>query len=95
MYLGSLTAKRSNLAKSSRKSVITRHQADTGMSFILQVTQVVQRHCRSQPVTSEPCACSQMRLERIKALRWQGRSLPEDVKSSMSTAELQVSLHSA
>jgi len=36
-----------------------------------------------------------MRLERIKALRWQGRSLPEDVKSSMSTAELQVSLHPA
>ncbi|DBA93529.1 hypothetical protein WJX82_004864 [Trebouxia sp. C0006] len=34
-------------------------------------------------------AYSQMRLERIKALRWQGRSLPEDVKSSMSTAELQ------
>ncbi len=31
-----------------------------------------------------------MRLERIKALRWQGRSIPDEIKSNMSTAELQV-----
>ena len=31
-----------------------------------------------------------MRLDRIKALRWQGRSLPDDVKNNLSTAELQV-----
>ncbi|KAL3145013.1 hypothetical protein ABBQ32_003512 [Trebouxia sp. C0010 RCD-2024] len=34
-------------------------------------------------------AYSQMRLDKIKALRWQGRSLPDDIKNNLSTAELQ------
>ena len=35
-----------------------------------------------------------MRLNRIKALRWQGRSLPDDIKNNLSVAELQVCLAS-
>ena len=42
------------------------------------------------PLAAKTLVCSQMRLDRIKALRWQGRSLPDDVQKNLSTAELQV-----
>ncbi len=37
----------------------------------------------------ESC-CRKERMDRIKRLRWQQRSLPEDIKQNLSQAEIEV-----